>query len=98
MGSASSAETGQDEAIKYLSQLIQAHLLATMKYLKLEGPPSPENVSTSPDTWEVGTQLFIEGFEGDNDSVLACLLRGLLQVRETADGATSEAIKALLRQ
>jgi hypothetical protein len=98
MGSASSAETGQDEAIKYLSQLIQAHLVATMKHLKGQGPTSPENISTSPDAWEVGTQLFIEGFEGDNDSILACLLRGLLQVRETADGATNEAIEALLRQ
>jgi hypothetical protein len=98
MGSASSAETGQDEAIKYLSQLIQAHLVATMKHLKGQGPTSPENMSTSPNAWEVGTQLFIEGFEGDNDSILACLLRGLLQARETADGATNEAIEALLRQ
>jgi hypothetical protein len=98
MGSTSSAETSQDEAIKYLSQLIQAHLVATMKHLKGQGPTSPQNISTSPDAWEVVTQLLIDGFEKNNDSVLACLLRGLLQARETADGATNEAIKAVLRR
>lgn len=72
--------------------------MATVKHLKGQGSTSPQNISTSPDVWEVGTQLFIDGFERDNDSVLACLLRGLLQARETADGATNEAINAVLRR
>ncbi|KAG9197013.1 hypothetical protein G6514_002539 [Epicoccum nigrum] len=93
------AETGQHEAIEYLSQLIQAHLVATMTHMQGQGPTSPENISTCSDECEVvSTQCFIAGFERDNDSVLACLLKGLLHARKTADGATNEAIKAVLRR
>ena len=98
MGSASSTQTGQVEAIEYLSQLIQAHLVATRKHLKVQGLNPLQNIPTSPDAWEVGTHLFIDGFERDNDSVLASLLRALLQARETADEETNEAIEAVLRR
>ena len=98
MGSASSTQTGQVEAIEYLSQLIQAHLVATRKHLKVQGLNPLQNIPTNPNVWEVGTQLFIDGFERDNDSVLASLLRALLQARETADEETNEAIEAVLRR